>query len=223
MSNQNWIPSQEQAYMDLCNDWGIILSNEANRIRFGWNDQESNAVCDIISTYLDARAEYKRDDSTTNKITRDRTRKEAVKVMRKFANTSVRFNDKMTEEVLSKLGIKLRDKTRTPVGEPVGKAIPEFILTDPYQLTVRIKHIEGTVADPRANYGCRIYYGVYNAGDTPPATGKELRESVFTRQKRELFEFEPEDRGKTAWFCIRYENSRGKAGQWGPLGSAIIP
>ena len=29
--------------------------------------------------------------------------------------------------------------------------------------------------------------------------------------------------GKAAYFSIRYENSKGKAGPWGPLASALIP
>jgi hypothetical protein len=27
----------------------------------------------------------------------------------------------------------------------------------------------------------------------------------------------------TAWFCARYENSKGEAGEWGPVVSAVIP
>jgi hypothetical protein len=53
--------------------------------------------------------------------------------------------------------------------------------------------------------------------------GTELPHSRFTRRKKELFEFPLEDSGKTAYFCIRLENSKGKAGPWGPVFSAIIP
>ena len=30
-------------------------------------------------------------------------------------------------------------------------------------------------------------------------------------------------KGQTVYFCIRYENSKGKAGPWGPIFQAIIP
>jgi hypothetical protein len=90
--------------------------------------------------------------------------------------------------------------------------------------------------DSRADYGYRVYYGVL-----PPlqptveeATGPrrylmkaavqgvELPHSQFVRRKRELFVFPAEASGKTAYFSIRYENSKGRAGPWGPVFSAII-
>jgi hypothetical protein len=83
--------------------------------------------------------------------------------------------------------------------------------------------VDGTPSDAKANYGYRIYYGVYPTGQPVPAAGKELRESRFTRLKKELFDFEQADSGKTACFCIRYENNKGKAGLWGPVFSAVIP
>jgi len=69
----------------------------------------------------------------------------------------------------------------------------------------------------------RIYFGVYDYGATLPEDGTKLPESLFTRRKKELFTFLPKDSGKTACFCVRYENSKGKAGPWGPMATAIIP
>jgi hypothetical protein len=91
------------------------------------------------------------------------------------------------------------------------------------QLQLLLKHIAGTPFNPKADYGYRIYYGLYTQSDTPPASGIELHESRFSRQKKVLFSFSPSDSGKTAFFSIRYENSKGKTGPWGPLFSAIIP
>jgi hypothetical protein len=31
-----------------------------------------------------------------------------------------------------------------------------------------------------------------------------------------------EDAGKTVYVCARYENSKGEAGNWGPLASAVV-
>jgi len=43
------------------------------------------------------------------------------------------------------------------------------------------------------------------------------------RRRKELFIFPAEDSGKTAYFSIRYKNSKGQAGPWGPVFSAVIP
>jgi hypothetical protein len=57
----------------------------------------------------------------------------------------------------------------------------------------------------------------------PPASGDDLPHSVFTRKTRHRFDYSEEDRGKHVYFCLRYENSKGSAGPWGPILSAVIP
>jgi hypothetical protein len=53
--------------------------------------------------------------------------------------------------------------------------------------------------------------------------GEDLPHSKFTRRKKERFDFPAEDSGKTAYFCVRYENAKGESGPWGPMFSAVIP
>jgi hypothetical protein len=57
----------------------------------------------------------------------------------------------------------------------------------------------------------------------PAVHGTNLPHSRFVRRRKELFIFPPEDSGKTAYFSIRYENSKGQAGPWGPVFSTVIP
>jgi hypothetical protein len=56
----------------------------------------------------------------------------------------------------------------------------------------------------------------------PPTSGKELPYSRWTRRRKERFSFDG-DSGKTVYFCIRYENSKGEAGDFVPIFSAVIP
>jgi hypothetical protein len=84
--------------------------------------------------------------------------------------------------------------------------------------------------DARSDYGVRIYYGFSGpasekykfrlAGE--PKTGSDLPYSVFTRRKKERFDFDGES-GNTVYFCLRYENPRGQAGPFGPMLSAVVP
>jgi hypothetical protein len=59
--------------------------------------------------------------------------------------------------------------------------------------------------------------------EKPAVEGSELPHSVFTRRRREMFEFPEADSGKTAFFAIRFENAKGGKGPWGPVFSAVIP
>ena len=85
-------------------------------------------------------------------------------------------------------------------------------------------------AKARNDYDVRIYFG-FSGEPTEahrfrvtgtPKTGKDLPESLFTRRKKERFDFDGES-GKTAYFCLRYENPIDKAGSFDPMLSAVVP
>jgi hypothetical protein len=84
--------------------------------------------------------------------------------------------------------------------------------------------------DPRSDYGVRIYYGFSGPAndrypfrlDKPLKTGRVLPYSIFTRKQKERFDFDGES-GNTVYFCLRYENSKGQAGPFGPVLQAVIP
>jgi hypothetical protein len=55
-----------------------------------------------------------------------------------------------------------------------------------------------------------------------PKIGGDLPYSVFTRRKKERFDFDGES-GNMVYFCLRYENSKDQAGPFGPMLKAVIP
>ena len=145
-----------------------------------------------------------------------------VKELRGLVQGLIANNLKVTDADKGVMGLPVYDKQPTPVPPPSGQAEASVTFPGRAQLKVEIKHI-GVLTDRKASYGCRIYYKVCAVGETPPESGMELTMSKFTRKKKEMFTFLPTDSNKIAWFCIRYENSKGEAGPWGPLASAVIP
>jgi hypothetical protein len=51
----------------------------------------------------------------------------------------------------------------------------------------------------------------------------DLTHSSFDTHTPLTLEFADEDRGKTLYFALRWENTRGEKGPFGPVMSAIIP
>jgi hypothetical protein len=119
------------------------------------------------------------------------------------------------------LGLKPHDATPTASGAPAAQVTVETYLVGRHELGVKIIYVTGSPADP-ANKGFRIWYTVTAPGETPPANPKDLRESFYTKRKKDVIEFEFGDSGKTAYFAVQIENE-GKKGPWGPLVSALIP
>jgi hypothetical protein len=133
------------------------------------------------------------------------------------------YEPPLTDADFVSLGLKPKDTTPTAIEEPKGQADADIAYPGKTQLELRIKHVDGTPLDPRSDYGCRVYHGVYAPDETPPESGEDLRESLFSKRRKLMYSFGPKSSGKTAYFCIRYENSKGQKGPWGPIFSAIIP
>jgi hypothetical protein len=137
----------------------------------------------------------------------------------------------LTETDYASLLLKMRDPTPSDI--PVPDAQPTADLTFPGIHLVelrKIRPVTGPEPDKRADYGVRIYWGL---GGEPtelykfrvtgtPKTGRDLPNSLFTRRKKERFDFEGES-GTRVYFCLRYENPSGAAGSSGPILSAVIP
>jgi len=56
-----------------------------------------------------------------------------------------------------------------------------------------------------------------------PQKPEELTASHFTRRKRDLIDFPYDNSGKQCFICVRYENSKGDKGPWGPMVNSFIP
>jgi hypothetical protein len=205
----------------MARSWLGAMKGETNRrLRFNYEFvQEFN---NIVSKADDEFFRPKKERT----VGTNATLKEAfAKLTEKMRDIKKRyfFVPPLTEADLAILGLHPQDTTHTPIGKPVGKFEAKITYTSSGALQVNIIADADSAAHSKSNFGYRIYHGVYASGDTPPATGKDLRESRFSHHKKFVFTFEPEERGKTAYFCIRAENGKGDAGEWGDLSSAIIP
>jgi hypothetical protein len=131
------------------------------------------------------------------------------------------FVPPLTEADLVSLGLKVPDPTATPSGTPTAQVTLESFLVGRHERGVRIVYVTGNSHDS-ANKGYRVWYSVIAPGETAPADPDELRNSFFTKRKKDVIEFAYGDSGKTAYFSVQIEND-GKKGPWGPLVPALIP
>ena len=142
----------------------------------------------------------------------------------------------LTEFDFASLKLQSADTNHSPVSAPSSRVQADVSRVGHHQLELRLHPASGSPIDPqRSDYGYRIYYGVLPQNGTSvgseekleliqaPTSGNDLPFSKFTYRQQEVFDFAPEDSGKTAYFCIRYENSKGDSGPWGSLFSALIP
>ena len=161
--------------------------------------------------------------SKVDTLAKNQARKTVEKDFRNYLQGLVMRNIKVTGEDRKMMGLPIYDATPTPVGDPVGLVTATVKYPNEGALELHIKHVTGSPFDKRANYGVKIRSGIFPIDQPPANHANQLTESRFTRRKKELFTFDKNDRKKIACFCLRYENAKGKAGQWSSVISAVVP
>jgi hypothetical protein len=118
----DWIPSREAELVPLANKWIAELEKPANQTAWGWDAAECTETIAALSAYVSADALFQEDDSTHNRIAKNEAKDAAVRALRSFAETSIRYNKKMPDEDKASFSVHLADKHPTP--HPVPQSRP---------------------------------------------------------------------------------------------------
>jgi hypothetical protein len=207
--------------VELCEKWKTGLELDTNLSAFGWNSAECIAVLAPINAFLTARAAYETDNSTAKRLTKDEAKTAAVAAMREFANTSIRYNKRMTDEDKLIYGIRPKDSTPTPETAPgtFPEAEPDTSVIR--QITIHFRD-SGTKkrGKPDPGHGAEIRWSHL---DHPPSGLDELIHSDFDTASPFTLTFGEEDRGKRVYFCLRWETQTNLQGPFSEIYMAIIP
>ena len=220
MAGKNYVPGADLKFLEWVKR--ILAYVLANYQKWGVIDPTDMLEAPLADFETKLEKANDPDAGAVAKRSKNEARQLLERAVRAYLQGFVMRNPKVSNDDRGAMDLPVYDRTPTPVLEPTGQAEMSISYPGLAQLLVQIKPVHGTLQDARANYGCRIYWGIPDTGDPPPQ-GYHLRESKFTRRKKELFTFHPSQSGKTVYFCIRYENSKGAAGPWGPVASANIP
>jgi hypothetical protein len=151
-------------------------------------------------------------------------------VAKKKLNSAVRaavqrylaHNPDVTEKDHDDLGLPNYKTTRTPA--PVADEAPDFDVN-----TSVIGHIIIAFFEKGSNHkkakpvGQHCVEIGWAQSDTPVTRWDELTHSNVDTNSPFTLSFENDQRGKTIYFALRWENTRGDKGPWSTITSAIIP
>jgi len=223
----DWLPRSRSAQLEKGKNWCTILAEKAGL----WLVPEATTTV-LNEAVNEAASQFAVPVPERNAITSQQmidAFKNLTTVMRDVKKRYF-FVPPLTNSDIVALGLKVKDEIPTTIPPP---SIPVTgRLTFPSIGLVEMREIsaDGEKSDDRSKYGVRIYFGILSEATStykhriaaPPKTGDDLPHSVFTRQKRYRFAFS-DQRGKEAFFCMRFENSKGEAGPWGKIISAWVP
>ncbi|MDR0376910.1 MAG: hypothetical protein LBH70_03865 [Spirochaetaceae bacterium] len=217
----DWIPKKEQDFVDLCHKWAAVFADTAQTAAFGWDQAECTDIGGKITAFLSARSAYEVDNSSAKRLSKDEAKKETIRAMRDFANSSIRFNKKIDDPAKLVMGIHPKDATPTIHGPPASQ--PDTVVensSNHYEHKVKaINHETGDAGKPADAYGVRYAWQV---GGEKPASGADLGKMKFNRKTALIITHTEADKGKPAYYATCYENGKGDTGPWSPVEEAFI-
>ncbi|MDR1383352.1 MAG: hypothetical protein LBJ67_05845 [Planctomycetaceae bacterium] len=149
-------------------------------------------------------------------------RKILEQALRQDIKEFLTYNRLVTNIDRDNMGLPIHKITRTHA--PVATTYPDFDIDSSMirRLTIHFydQGKKKSKAKPDGQHGAKIRWAIL---DSPPTTIEELVNSSFGTRPPFTLEFNGNQRGKTVYFCLCWENTRTERGPWGPIKSAIIP
>jgi hypothetical protein len=153
-------------------------------------------------------------------FTKNNARKEYEKPLRLLVK-NLESNPRVSSEDLRSMGIVIPSSSKKINPAPTTYPLPTVDSSIIRQVKILFRdNASSSRAKPHGVHGVEVKWSIL---ETPPVNVKDLTTSSFDTRSPLTLEFEEEQRGKTVWFCLRWENTKGEKGPWSEIGSAIIP
>jgi hypothetical protein len=226
-----WLSRNHEALFNQSNRTFNYLMQPPNRDRMGfgpgtpygqWLDSEVTPKwMDFTAAFNDWLDPAQRTQNKTIKLTEA---EEAFKPLyRVLYIGTLKENPLVTDDDLNSMGLPKHSsgerhpskKADTPPDVDVDTSIIGRIIIHFFERASN--HKKGK---PAGQHGAEIRWAIL---DTPPTRWDELIHSEIDTNSPFTLVFENDMRGKTLYFALRWENTRGEKGPWSEIKSAIIP
>jgi hypothetical protein len=222
MNRQRSIPTKDADFNTAQN----IISNMASVNRTQWfldSPWLDNELMPQKTKWDEAWVAYENPATRNPSITfaKNEQRKAYEKLLRLLVK-NLQSNIHVTPDDLRSMGITIPSSDKTPA--PVADKSPD-VDVDTSTIGRLIIHFfeKGShhkKGKPAGQHGAEIRW---TFSDTPPTRWDELFHSEIDTNSPFTLVFENDQRGKTVYFALRWENTRGEKGPWSEIQNAIIP
>jgi hypothetical protein len=130
-------------------------------------------------------------------------------------------NPVITDAQRVAMGLHVRDTTPSKIPAPTTRPELDIDVLDVRRLQLRF-HDMGKQTNARP-YGVNGAVAAYAVRDTPPTSINDLTRTALATHTPFTLEFTEEERGKTVYVALCWQNERGERGPWSEIESTFIP
>ena len=189
----------------------------------GFTTPETTALTTAAENWNDAYPAHLAAQTAANtaKATKDAARV-TFETLARAANAKVQAKTGVNADLKTELGLPVYDDTPTRVAVPTSRPTLDVDSSQRLQHTLRYRD-EATPtsrAKPAGVAACEVWLFI---GTTAPAGPDAMHLQAVDKSTPYLMEFDSADAGKTAWWALRWVNTKGEHGPWSATVSATIP
>jgi hypothetical protein len=215
----DWMPRKRAEQLALAKLWVDELP-KANGM---WNVQEA-AIAELSELAEDAESALGKAEADKGSAVANARAKEAFAAMVRYMrllHARTFFTPPMKDSDWLRLGLRPRDLIRTEHTEVTETVEFEIKLRNIRELLVNF-WIKGSSnkAKPAGYDGAVIVWDIL---DSPPAEPLSLTRHTMASRTPHALEFAEEERGKTVYIALAWQNERGIIGAWSGIQSGIVP
>jgi hypothetical protein len=127
-------------------------------------------------------------------------------------------NSVLTVEDRNTLNVAERSTARTPAPVPTTKPIGQIDTSMRLEHTISFTDQDGSTAKPDGVRGCQIWFKI----GEPAIDPSELAYMTTDTASPFTYQFNGVNAGKTVYYWLRWENTRGETGPWSDVVMATI-
>ncbi|MDR2824328.1 MAG: hypothetical protein LBB41_03905 [Prevotellaceae bacterium] len=221
MTGTNFIPRADDKFLV----WLKVLIAYLIKNQTGWRiplDELKDLA--VLEETFEVSLAIAEDPSTRTPVSikaKNDARKAVESSTRTLLKAYVTYNPLVTDADREAMGLPVHKTTRTPVPTPVTFPEAEVRLPSPAVVEIHFRDSQSEHrAKPAGVHGAEISWAIF---DEAPVDWKQLTHSSFDTHTPLRLTFEGADRGKTLYFALRWENTRGEKGPWSEILNVIIP
>jgi hypothetical protein len=216
----DYIPAKDADFLEWAQNFSVLCTE--NQMNWTLPTAKITALNAAVAEYTGIYETAIGPDASRADILLKNEKKAALKeLIRDFKRRNIDPNNAVTDPDRERLRIPIYDTKPSPVPPP--STAPEFEFTYPgaRRITVHIRDFGShSKAKPKNVAGAVICWEIR---DTPPANQAQLPHSFFTGRTPYRFEFKEEERGKTVYMALFWQNGKGDMGPWSEIQSVVIP
>ena len=217
--NRDFIPRPDLLFLE----WIKILITYVTARTSNWGIPTSqvNELQSLLNTFQYAltQSENPATHTPVTVMAKNKAREALESKLRLFLKAYVTYNLAVTDVDREAIRLPIHKTTHDP--SPIATTWPfvQLIVARERHLQFDFRGTEASKAKPEGQHGMEL---AGHIGEKPD-NQYEMNLSYFDTNSPLTIEFREEDRSKTFWYTVRWENTRGEKGPWSDISSAIIP